>query len=151
MADISLPQNHELEPLTFLIGTWAVEMKHSALPEPLSWEDTFSWLDNGFIVWHWEGKKEVPQATLIIARNEQSTKNKFHILYYDARGISRFHNMRFENKTWTFWREGADFFQRTSYQVNEDGTEMIGSGEMSHDSGKTWVHDFSITYSKIKN
>jgi hypothetical protein len=145
------PENSELTPLGFLIGTWNVQMNHSALPEPLNWQDTFSWLDNGFIVWHWQGKKEVPAATLIIGRNEQKASNKFNILYYDARGISRFMTMSFENNVWRFWREGVDFFQRNEYIVNEEGTAMKGHGEMSRDSGKTWQHDFSITYSKVTN
>lgn len=148
---ILLPQNAELAPLGFLIGTWNVTMKHTAIPEPLSWQDTFSWLDNGFIVWHWQGKNEVPQATLIIGRNEQAYKNKYNIFYYDARGISRFMNMSFENKVWKFSRNGADFYQRMEYVISDDEKTMKGHGEMSHDQGKTWKHDFDIEYTKVNN
>lgn len=148
MTDNSLlPQNSKLTPLSFLIGTWNVTMTHSALPAPLNWQDNFSWLDNGFIVWHWQGKNEVPQATLIIGCNEQVT-NKFSILYYDSRGISRFLEMNFEKPVWTFWRHGNDFFQRSTYTINKTETAMTGHGEMSHDQGKTWVHDFFIEYTK---
>jgi len=152
MSDtIALPKNPELEPLSFLIGRWDIEMKHVSITESLNWQDTFSWLDNGFILWHWQGKNEVPQATLIIGRNEKEADDRFTILYYDARGISRCMNMSFENNVWTFWREGKDFFQRMHYSSNEDGTMMTGKGEMSHDQGKTWQHDFDITYRKIKS
>jgi hypothetical protein len=134
MSDFpSLPPNPELSQLNFLIGTWNVEMRHSAIPQALTWQDSFSWLDNGFIVWHWQGKKEVPAATLIIGRNEENLDNKFTILYYDARGISRCMDMIFENNIWKFWREGKDFFQRTEYTINEEKTAMTGHGEMSKD------------------
>lgn len=126
-------------------------MTHSALPVPLDWQDTFSWLDNGFIIWRWQGKNEVPQATLVIGRNEQTINNKYTILYYDARGISRFQEMSFENQVITFWRNGADFFQRMVYVVNESATAMTGHGEMSHDKGKTWEHDFNIEYTKLSS
>ena len=148
--NFSLPQNTQLAPLSFLIGTWNVTMTHTSLPEPLNWQDTFSWLDNGFIVWHWQGKNEVPQATLIIGRNEKEGENKFNIFYYDARGISRFMEMSFENKVWKFSRNGDDFYQRMEYTVNEDGVSMKGNGEMSHDQGKTWNHDFNIEYKKVR-
>jgi hypothetical protein len=144
------PQNPELAPLNFLIGTWNVRMTHSSLPNPLDWQDTFTWLDNGFIVWHWQGKNEVPQATLIIGRNEQTSNNKFSILYYDSRGISRFEEMSFENGVWKFWRNGADFFQRMEYIVSESGRSMVGHGEISYDQGRTWQHDFAIEYSKVE-
>lgn len=148
--NFSLPQNTQLAPLSFLIGTWNVTMKHTALPEPLNWQDTFSWLNNGFIVWHWQGKNEVPQATLIIGCNEKKSENQFNIFYYDARGISRFMEMSFENKVWKFSRNGDDFYQRMEYIVTEDGKSMKGHGEMSHDQGKTWNHDFNIEYKKVR-
>ncbi len=143
-----LPQNKQLEPLSFLIGNWNVTMKHIAIPEPLSWQDTFSWLDNGFIVWHWQGKNEVPQATLIIGRNEETGQDKFNIFYYDARGISRCMHMSFENRTWKFWRNGADFYQRMEYVISDDKMTLAGHGEISEDRGLTWNHDFSIEYTK---
>jgi hypothetical protein len=143
-------KNPALEPLNFLIGKWNVTMKHVAIPEPLSWQDSFDWLEDGFIIWHWGGKNEVPQATFIIGRNENKSNNIYSLLYYDTRSISRYLEMSFENGIWKFWREGEDFFQRFEGKINEDKNMITGNGDMSHDRGKTWNHDFSITYTKVK-
>ena len=71
------------------------------------------------------------------------------MFYYDARGISRFMNMSFENKIWKFSRNGADFYQRMEYVISDDEKTMKGHGEMSHDQGKAWKHDFDIEYTKV--
>jgi hypothetical protein len=145
-----LPKNLALEPLSVLIGKWNVEMTHVQLPKPLVWQDSLEWLENAFILWHWQGKNEVPQGTFIIGRNENKSGNMYNIFYYDSRGISRFFEMSFENRVWKFSRKGADFYQRTEYTISEDGNSIVGHGEMSHDEGKEWKHDFSITYTKQK-
>ena len=49
-------KNAALTPLSFLIGKWDVEMAHTALPKPLNWEDSFEWVEDSFIIWHWQGK-----------------------------------------------------------------------------------------------
>lgn len=145
-----LPQNSELEPLSFLIGKWNVEMVHAQLPDPLTWQDNVDWLENGFIIWHWQGKKEVPQATFIIGRNENKSDNLYTALYYDARGISRLIHMSFETGTWKTWRNDPEFAQRFEAKVSEDGNTITGNGDASKDGGKTWEHDYSITYTRIK-
>jgi hypothetical protein len=144
-----MKQNQALIPLSFLIGKWNVTMTHTALPNPLTWQDSFDWLENGFIIWHWEGKDEVPKATFIIGRNENKSGNIYSMLYYDARGVSRYQEMSFENNVWKFWRNGSDFFQRFVGNISEDGNTITGKGEMSHDGGKTWEHDFDITYTRV--
>lgn len=145
-----LSKNPELEVLSFLIGKWEVEMKHSAIPQPLTWQDTIDWLEDSFIIWHWQGKNEVPQATLIIGRNENESGNMYTMLYYDARKISRTMEMSFENGIWKFWRINSDFSQRFEGRVDESGDVISGQGDASGDGGKTWTHDYSITYKKIK-
>lgn len=145
----TFPQNPALAPFEFLIGKWNVEMKHVALPHPLEWVDSFEWLANGFILWHWQGKNEVPKATSIIGRNEHTSGNLYNIFYYDTRGISRLLEVSLENGIWKTWRNGADFFQRTEYTIHPDGKSFTGIGELSEDNGAHWKHDFSITYTKI--
>jgi hypothetical protein len=143
------PRNQELEPLSFLIGNWKVEMKHTAIPEPLTWEDSFEWFEDAFIIWHWQGKNEVPKATFIIGRNENKSDNIYSMLYYDARGVSRMLEMSLVKNIWKFWREGSDFYQRFKGEINDARNIITGIGEMSHDKGSTWKYDFSISYTKI--
>jgi hypothetical protein len=145
-----LPKNAALEPLSFLPGKWNVEMVHAQLPEPLTWQDSFELLENAFILWHWQGKNEVPPATFVIGRNENKSDDLYSALYYDARGVSRLIHMSFENGTWRFWRDDPEFSQRFEGKVSEDGNVITGSGEASKDGGKTWKHDYSITYTRIE-
>lgn len=145
-----MKEKHALSPLSILIGKWNVTMTHVAIPTPLSWQDSFDWVEDTFIIWHWEGKNEVPKATFIIGRNENKSDNIYTTLYYDSRGISRILEMSFENGIWKFWRNGSDFSQRFEGKVSEDGNTITGKGEMSHDGGDTWEHDFSITYTRVK-
>lgn len=144
-----LKKNPLLQPLSVLVGTWDVTMKHVAISEPLSWHSKIEWLENGFILWHWEGKNEVPEAKLIIASNSNTTPGNFTLLYYDARDISRISRMTFENKLWKFIREDEDFYQRFEGTVSEDGNRIDGHGENSNDKGKTWQHDYDIIYTRI--
>jgi hypothetical protein len=143
-------KNAALIPLSFLIGKWNVKMVHIALPEPLSWEDSFEWVEDSFIMWHWQGKDEVPKSTSIIGRNENKSGNMYTMLYHDKRGVSRIMDMSFENGIWKHLRLDSDFSQRFEGIVSKDGNVITGKGEASMDGGKTWKHDFSITYTRIK-
>lgn len=145
----TLPKNPALIPLEVLIGKWSVTMRHIAIPQPLTWQDTFGWLDNAFIIWHWRGKNEVPKATSIINRKREKQNNKYIMFYYDVRGVSRIFEMSYENSIWKFWREDHDFYQRFEGKISEDKQTIIGKGEISHDGGKSWKHDFDISYTRV--
>ena len=144
-----LPKNSALEPLSFLVGKWNVEMVHAKLLDPLTWQDSFELLENAFIIWHWQGKNEVPQATSVIGRNENKSVNAYTMLYYDAREISRILHMSFESGSWKFWRDDPEFSQRFEGNVSGDGNVITGNGDASYDGGETWEHDYSITYTRI--
>lgn len=146
----TLPKNSALEPISVLLGKWHVEMIHAKLPEPLSWQDTVDLLEDSFIIWHWQGKAEVPQATFIIGRNENDSGDLYSMLYSDARGISRLMNMSMENRIWKFSRDNDEFSQRFEGIISEDGNRIIGKGDASYDGRKTWEHDYTITYTRIK-
>lgn len=146
----ALPKNPALEPLSVLLGKWDVRMVHAKLPEPLAWQDSFDWLENAFIIWHWQGKNKVPRATFIIGRNENKSGNLYNMLYYDVRGVSRLLDMSFENGIWKFSRNDPEFSQRFEGRVSDDENTITGSGDASHDGGETWEHDYSITYTRIK-
>ena len=143
-------KNAALTPLGFLIGKWSVEMAHAALPKPLNWQDSFEWVEESFIMWHWQGNNEVPKATSIIGRNENKSGNIYTMFYYDNRGVSRIFEMSFESGIWKYARFDPEFSQRFDGIVNEDENVIKGKGEVSENDGKTWKHDFSITFSRIK-
>lgn len=143
-------KNVALAPLSFLIGKWNVEMIHVALAKSLNWEDSFELVEDSFIMWQWQGMGEVPKATSIIGRNENKSGNIYTMLYYDIRGVSRIMEMSCENGIWKYLRLDSNFSQRFEGKFSKDGNVIKGSGEVSENGGKTWKHDFFITYTKIK-
>ncbi len=146
---ILLPKNPSLASLNVLIGKWSVTMTHNSLPHPLTWQDSFEWIENAFILWHWQGKNEVPKAQSIIGHSDNSLGKMFKMFYYDSRGVSRIFDMAFDKNIWKFRREDTDFFQRFERKISEDGNTITGEGENSYDAGKNWKHDFDITYTRI--
>jgi hypothetical protein len=150
MSEHKYPKNPALTKLSILIGRWKVTMHHVALPEPLEWEDSFEWLEDAFIIWHWGGKNEVPQSTSIITGKADKPNNKYMMFYYDSRKVSRIFEMTFSNSTLKYWREDSDFFQHIELQINQEGNTITGKGENSHDNGKKWEHDFYITYKRLE-
>ncbi len=103
-------KNPSLEPISILIGKWNVKMSHKALTNPLTWQASFEWLDNAFIIGRWDGKNEIPRSIFIMGRNENKPDNEYIMFSYDSRGVSRIYDMSFENGVWKFWREDSDFF-----------------------------------------
>ena len=60
--------------------------------------------------------------------------------------------MSFEDRVWKLWRDEPnfsplDFSQRFTGIFSEDGKTIAGAWETSYD-GKTWEHDFDLTYTK---
>ena len=143
-------KNPALEPLSVLIGKWNVKMSHVALPNPLTWQASFEWLDNAFIIGRWDGKNEIPRTIFLIGRNENKPSNKYSMFSYDSRGVSRIYDMSFEKGVWKFWREDSDFFQCFEGKINEEADAITGNGKNSFDGGKKWEPDFTITYARIK-
>lgn len=148
----SFIKNPALTPLNVLIGKWNVRMFNMSWSNPddvATWQASFEWLDNAFVMWRWEGKNGVPESISIIGRNENATVNTYCLLYYDSRGVSRIYKMIFDNGIWKFWREDSDFFQRFEGKINEEGDVITGEGKNSSD-GKKWEHDYFITFTRIQ-
>jgi hypothetical protein len=62
--------------------------------------------------------------------------------------------MSFEDGVWKLWRDEPDlspidFSQRFTGTFSDDGKSIAGRWEINHD-GKTWEHDFDLTYVKAE-
>ena len=55
--------------------------------------------------------------------------------------------MSFENGIWKIWRNSPEFIQRFTGEISKDKKIIKGYWEKSTD-GKTWNHDFDLTYKK---
>jgi hypothetical protein len=57
--------------------------------------------------------------------------------------------MSLADRVWRIWRTSPGFSQRFEGRLSRDKKTVRGSWEKSFD-GKTWVHDFAVTYRKVK-
>ncbi|QXV63965.1 hypothetical protein INP83_12735 [Mucilaginibacter sp. 21P] len=133
------------------IGTWEMEISNASfLPdaeETIKASASFEWFEEGEFLIFRQGKKNsgTPWAIWFIGQDKDA--ENYTVLYMDDQRSSRVYEMRFDNNIWKLWRNGPQFMQRFTGEVNEDRDLISGNWEKSVD-GKNWEHDFHLTYKK---
>jgi hypothetical protein len=125
-----------------LLGTWESSMQHVAIPEPIVGRQLFERvLDGAFVMLRWTSDHpDVPDAIALLE------EGKYH--YFDVRGLTRLFDLEVDDSGWSMIRRDSDFWQRSTVRfVGSDAME--GAGENSHDEGKTWEHDYSISFTRL--
>ena len=143
-----------LKALQPFVGEWRVLATFKDMPPAdVGARVSFEWLPGGgFLIERWEVPvPEAPDGIAIIGADPASEGNYLQH-YFDSRGVARVYKMSFENGVWTLWRDEADFSpldfsQRYTGTFSDDGQTIAGAWEISHD-GKTWEHDFDLTYTR---
>ncbi len=132
----------KLEELDALVGDWVL-----GDPAAPVGRTSFSWLEGGrFLIQRWTiDIPGAPDGIAIIGEDEGSGELVQH--YYDSRGVARVYGMSLEDGVWKLWREGADFSQRYTGRLSEDGGTIDGAWEISED-GSSWEHDFDLVYTR---
>ena len=144
--------NPALQDLIELTGTWEMELSNAAfLPDStttIKGIASFEWFEGGDFLILRQGTKneETPWATWFIGHDEDF--QNYTILYIDDKQSSRVYEMSFENGIWKIWRNSPEFTQRFTGTIGNDKKMIKGCWEKSID-GKTWNHDFDLSY--IKN
>lgn len=124
-----------------LLGTWDISMQHVALPQPVLGRQRYEpVLDGAFVMLDWTyDHPDFPNAIALLE------PTAFHC--FDVRGISRVYDLQVDERGWSMIRRDPDFWQRSSTRfIGADAME--GSGENSTDGGRTWQHDFTMTWSR---
>ena len=124
-----------------LLGTWAVTMRHVAVPEPVLARQTYERvLDGAFVLLRWTYERpEFPDAIALL------DEGSYHS--FDVRGVARVFALRVDDTGWSIERRDDDFWQRSAVSfLGPDAME--GTGENSSDQGATWQHDFAISYAR---
>lgn len=142
--------NPALEPLSVLIGEWSTIGKHPFLPGViLHGHTSFKWLEGGaFLIMHSEINQEKFPTGIAIFGSDDSD-NKYSMLYFDERGVSRKYMATLKNNVWKWWRDDPEFSQRFTGTIINDGNTIIGKGEMSKNSA-AWEGDLELTYTRIQ-
>jgi hypothetical protein len=111
---------------------------------------TFEWLEGGgfLIERSTVDRPEFPNGICVIGATGPEGGLQQH--YFDSRGVARVYKMTFTDGVWTLLRDKADFSpldfsQRYAGTFSGDGKTIVGAWQICHD-GKTWEHDFDLTY-----
>ncbi|MFS2185598.1 DUF1579 family protein [Mucilaginibacter sp. Mucisp84] len=148
MKNNSNPALHALKQLT---GTWEMEISNASfLPDKnaiIKASASFEWFEDGeFLIFRQGGKNQgTPWAIWLIGHDRDA--QHYTVLYMDDQQSSRVYEMSFENSLWKLWRNGPQFMQRFTGELNQDHTIISGCWEKSVD-GQNWEHDFQLTYKK---
>ena len=140
-----------LEPL---VGEWKLVATFKDMPPAdIGARVNFEWLPGEqFLIERWEvPMPEAPDGIAIIGPDPEREGNYLQH-YFDSRGVARVYKMSFANGVWKLWRDEADFSpldfgQRYTGTVSNDGKTIAGAWQICND-GKTWEHDFDLTYIK---
>ncbi|MGC2035103.1 MAG: hypothetical protein WA761_06640 [Thermoplasmata archaeon] len=138
-----------LKPLVVLEGRWRTVLRwsnetHKLVGGPLevSGEAKFTWLEDGGFLRYGFGPSQ-----WIIGRDDAS--DEYCVLYSDDREYSRVYRMTFKRGVWRIWRAAPGFHQRFEGRLRDKGRTIQAFWERSSD-GKRWVHDFDLTFKKIR-
>ncbi len=154
MAD----RDGSLKALEPLVGEWAMRATFAGAPSDDAARVTFEFMPGErFLVETWEipipdAPPEVPTHGTAIFGADPQRDGDYLQHYFDSRGVARVYKMTFADGVWTLLRDEADFgpldfAQRFSGTFSADGKTITGVWEICHD-GKTWEHDFDLTYTK---
>jgi hypothetical protein len=143
-----------LEALKPLVGEWRMAVSFKDMPPTdAGAQVVFEWLPGEqFLIQRWTiPVPEAPDGIAIIGADPES-KGAYLQHYFDTRGVARVYSMSFGEGVWKLWRAEPDFSplefsQRYTGTLSDDGKTIAGAWEICHD-GKSWEHDFGLTYSK---
>jgi hypothetical protein len=143
-----------LQGLEPLVGDWRMAASFEGMPPAdIAATVSFEWMPGGrFLIERWEVPvPEAPDGIAIIGPDPEREGNYLQH-YFDTRGVARVYKMSLEDGVWKLWRDQPDFSpldfsQRFTGTLGEDGNTIAGAWEICHD-GKTWEHDFDLTYTK---
>jgi hypothetical protein len=145
-------RNEALAALDALVGEWTMEARFEAMPPAdVDARVVFEWLTGGqFLIQRWSvPMPEAPDGIAVIGRDPASN-GRYLQHYFDSRGVARIYQMTLDDGVWKLWRDAPDFSplefgQRFTGTIRRDGRVIEGAWEISHD-GKSWQHDFDLTY-----
>jgi hypothetical protein len=140
-------KNEALARLEPLVGSWDVTLTNAwfldSLDVRMSGWATFEWIDEAFIIWRWNTVDGEPSEFVF---GHSDARERYVVLYHDARGVSRAFDMTWGDGTWTLLREDPDFHQRLVATVQPD--RIVMQVDASEDAGHTWRRDFDLVFER---
>jgi hypothetical protein len=160
MVDMTT-RDASLEALEPFVGEWRMSAAfEGAPPSDQAAHVSFDFLPGRqFLIQRWEisipdAPPEVPTSGIAIIGADPESEAGYLQHYFDSRGVARLYKMSFEDGVWKLWRDEPDFSpldfsQRFVGTFSDDRKSITRRWDICHD-GKTWEHDFDLTYVKTK-
>jgi hypothetical protein len=153
---MSNPPDPALEPLGRLVGTWATEATHPAMPGTIvRGTIEVSWLEGERFLIHRARTDHpaFPDAIAILGimdrdRAEGAAGGPLHMHYFDSRGVFRDYEASADDVAFKFWRIAPGFSQRFTGTYADDGATIVGRSEICRE-GSRWDDDLAITYRQL--
>ncbi|HEX8347801.1 MAG TPA: hypothetical protein VF657_24160 [Actinoplanes sp.] len=146
----ALMPNPALRPFEVFIGEWRTTGTHPLVPDTtFHGRTSFAWHEGGaFLLMRSEmDESDIPNAVAVFGSDDAA--RTFVMVYFDERGVSRKYDVTLTENRVVWARDEAGFAQRNTLVIAEDGSRMVGVGEMSRDGGD-WEGDLSLTYERIR-
>ena len=148
-------------PLERLVGTWATEATHPALPGVVvHGRAVLEWLEGERFLIHRArtDHPDFPDSISIIGATDQDrvddqpdhgpgldTDATLSMHYFDSRGVFRVYDASVDDETWRIWRDAPGFSQRFTGAFSDGGDTIDGHWQLCRD-GIQWDDDLAITY-----
>jgi hypothetical protein len=144
---VSEPQSLELAPFEVLLGEWANEMTHPALPGTVvRGTASFEWLEGErFMIQRARAEHpDFPDGIWIIG----VTDGRLTMHYFDSRGVFRVYEASLTDGVLRIWRDAPGFSQRFEGRIGDGGDTIDGLWQLSEDDS-TWNDDLKISYRRV--
>lgn len=141
--------NPALKPFNVLVGEWKIVGTHPLVPDTsLQGHSSCKWMEGGaFLIMHSEiFHEEFPDNVSIFGTD--NSLEKYFMLYFDERAISRKLDITFQDNVLKWWRNAPGFSQRYTLTFTDNWNTIIGKGELSKDE-INWEKDLDLTYTRI--
>jgi hypothetical protein len=130
--------------LNKLVGSWAIEATHPALPTTIvGGLADFEWLEGRrFLLQRSRtDHPEFPDSLIVFGEFEDGLAMQ----YFDSRGVHRVYGVSFNDRAWRMWRNAPGFSQRFTGTFSDDGDTIDGLWKLSRDD-TTWDDDLKISF-----
>jgi hypothetical protein len=136
--------NPQLQRLEALVGEWATEATHPAVPGiVVRGHAALEWLEGKRFLIQRSGNDHPDFPDAITITGLFGDGLAMH--YYDSRGVHRVYGTSFDDGVWRLWRDAHEFSQRFEGTFADGGNTIRGLWQISHDHA-TWEDDLEITY-----
>jgi hypothetical protein len=144
----ALKPNPSLRPFEVLVGEWRTTGTHPLVPgTTFHGRTSFAWHEGGaFLLMRSEiDEPGIPSGVAVIGSDDAA--GSYVMVYFDERGVSRKYDVTLTGNRLAWTRDEAGFAQRTTLVIDDDGSRMVGTGEMSR-AGGAWEGDLSLVYER---